>query len=104
MVEDDVRLVLDEYKSRFITYETSPGFYNFRDNSKALLRFLQSEYQGYHNAVDIEFDDITIKTKLVVRSGIIVIRFVEKSFFVLSSVSNHFGIINTIMNTLARKL
>ena len=31
--------------------------------------------------IDIEYDDITMKTKLVVRSGIIGIRFVEKSFF-----------------------
>ena len=31
--------------------------------------------------IDIEYDDITMKTKLVVRSGIIAIRFDEKSFF-----------------------
>ena len=31
--------------------------------------------------IDIEIDDITRKTKLVVKSSIIDIRFVEKSFF-----------------------
>ena len=31
--------------------------------------------------IDIEYDDITMKTKLVVKSGIIAIRFDEKSFF-----------------------
>ena len=31
--------------------------------------------------IDIEYDDITMKTKLVVKSGTIAIRFDEKSFF-----------------------
>ena len=31
--------------------------------------------------IDIEYDDITTKTKLVVKFGIIVTRFDEKSFF-----------------------
>ena len=31
--------------------------------------------------IDIEYDDITKKTKLVVRSGIIAIRFDERTFF-----------------------
>ena len=34
-----------------------------------------------NNSIDIEFDDITMKTKVVVRPGIIAIRFDEKSFF-----------------------
>ena len=81
MVEDDITLDLDEYKYSFITYEISPVKYTFEDISEALLMFLQSEYKGYHNAIDIEFDDITRKTKLVVRSGIIAESFDEKSFF-----------------------
>ena len=82
LVEDDVRLVLDEYNSSFINYELEPGIYTFKDISKALLKILQPEYEGYHNAIDIEYDDNTKKTKLVVRSGIIAIRFDEKSFFI----------------------
>ena len=81
LVEDDIKLVLDEYNSSFVTYEVQPGIYTFKDISEALSKILQPEYEGYHNAIDIEFNDITMKTKLVVRSGIIAIRFDEKSFF-----------------------
>ena len=81
LVEDDVRLVLDEYNSSFITYELQPGIYTFKDISEALFKILQSEYPGSSNVIDIEYDDITMKTNLVVRSGIIAIRFDEKSFF-----------------------
>ena len=81
LVQDDVKLVLDEYISSFITYELDLGIYTFKDISEALFNILQSEYPGPSNVIDIEFDDITRKTKLVVRSGIIAIRFDEKSFF-----------------------
>ena len=81
LVEDDVRLVLDEYNSSFITYEISPGIYTFKDHSEVLFKILQSEYPGPSNVIDIEFDDITMKTKLVVKSGIIAVIFDEKSFF-----------------------
>ena len=81
LVEDDIKLVLEEYNSSFITYEIKPGIYTFKDISEALFNILQSEYPGPSNVIDIEYDDITTKTKLVVRSGIIAIRFDEKSFF-----------------------
>ena len=81
LVEDDIKLVLDEYNSSFITYELDPGIYTFKDISEALLKVLQPEYDGCHNAIDIEYDDITMKTKLKVRARIIAIRFDEKSFF-----------------------
>ena len=55
--------------------------YNFKDFSQALFNILQSEYPGPNNMIDIENDDITMKTKLVVKSGIIAIRFDDKSFF-----------------------
>ena len=81
LIEDDIKLVLDEYNSSFITYEISPGIYTFKDIAEALFNILQIEYPGPSNGIDIEYDDITMKTKLVVRSGIIAIRFDEKSFF-----------------------
>ena len=81
LIEDDLKLVLDEYNSSFITYELQPGIYTFKDISEALFNLLQSEYPGPSNVIDIEYDDITMKTKLVVKSGIIAIRFDEKSFF-----------------------
>ena len=104
LVENDIRLVLDQCNSSFITYELQPGIYTFKDISKALFNILQPEYPEPSNVIDIEFDDIIMKTKLVVGFGIIAIRFDEKSFLVLSSVSNHIGIFNTIINTLAKKL
>ena len=81
LVEDDIKLVLDEYNSNFFTYKLTPGIYTFKDISETLFNILQSEYPGPGNVIDIEYDDITMKTKLVVRYGIIAIRFDEKSFF-----------------------
>ena len=81
LIEDDLKLVLDEYNSSFITYELEPGIYTFKEISEALFNILQSEYPGPNNVIDIEYDDITMKTKLVVNIGIIAIRFDEKSFF-----------------------
>ena len=37
LIEDDVKLVLDEYNSSFVTYELEPGIYSYRDISEALL-------------------------------------------------------------------
>ena len=81
LVEDDIKLVLDEYNSSFITYDLEPGIYTFKDISEALFNILQSKYPISSNTIVIEFDDITRKTKLVVKEGIIAIRFDEKSFF-----------------------
>ena len=81
MIEDDIKLVLDEHNSSFITNELQPGTYTIKDNSEALSNILQTEYPGPSNVIVIEFDDITRKTKLVVENGIIAIRSDEKSFF-----------------------
>ena len=81
LVEDDVRLVLAENNASFITYEVQPGIYTFKDISQVPLNFLQSEYKADFNKIVNDFDDITRKTKLVVRPGIIAIRLDEKSFF-----------------------
>ena len=81
LVEDDIKLVLDEYNSNFVTYKLEPGIYSYRDMAEALYYILQSEYPSSGSEILIRLDDITRKTKLVVRSGIIAIRFDEKSFF-----------------------
>ena len=81
LIEDDIKLVLDEYNSSFITYELQPGIYSYREISEALSYILQSQYPQSGSKILIRLDDITRKTKLVVRSGIIAIRFDEKSFF-----------------------
>ena len=62
LVEDDVRLVLEEYNSIFITFELETGIYTFKDSSEALFNILHPEYRVYNNSVDIEDDDITMKT------------------------------------------
>ena len=41
--ENDMKLVLDEYNSSFITYQLPPGIYTFKDISEVLLNFLQSK-------------------------------------------------------------
>ena len=81
LVEEDIRLVLDEYNSNFIAYELQPGTYNFKDISDVLFNILQPENPGFGNVVGFEFDDITMKTKMVVRPGNIAINFDEKPCF-----------------------
>ena len=81
LVKNDIMLVLDEYNSSFSSYKITPGIYTFKDLSKALFNILQLEYPESSSEIVIEFDDITRKTKLVIKSGIIAIRFDEKSFF-----------------------
>ena len=103
MAEDVIRLVLDEYNSIYITFEKSLVIYTFKDLPEVLLSNLQSEFEGVNNTVDIEFDDISMKTKWVVRPGIIAGEFEGKSFFSIIPGLIHIGIINTIMNTLAKK-
>ena len=43
LVEDDIKLVSDEYRSCFITNELQPGFYTFEDISEGLFNNLQPE-------------------------------------------------------------
>ena len=81
LVEDDIKLVLYEYNSSFVTYKLEPVIYSYRDLSEALIYILQSEYPQTDSETLIRFDDITRKTKLVVNSGIIAITFDENSFF-----------------------
>ena len=81
LIESDIKLVLEDYNSSFITYELQPGIYTFKDISEALLNFLQTDYPGPSNVIVIEFDDNTRKSKLVAKNGIIAIRFDEKTFF-----------------------
>ena len=81
LVESDVKLVLEEYNSNFVTYKLEPSIYSYKDIAEAVYYILQSEYPQSGGEILIRLDDITRKTKLVVRSGIIAIRFDEKSFF-----------------------
>ena len=81
LIEDDITIVLDESNSNFVTYELKPGIYIFKDLSEVLFNILQPEYELFSNSVDIDFDDKTMKTKLVVRPAIIALKIDETSFF-----------------------
>ena len=74
-------MILDEYNSSFISYDLEPGIYTFKDFSEPVFNILQPEYPGFNNSIDIELDDFTMKTKLVVRPATMAIRFDESSFF-----------------------
>ena len=61
LIEDDVKLVLDEYNSSFITYELEPGIYSYKETSEALFYILQSEYPQSGSEILIRLDDFTRK-------------------------------------------
>ena len=77
----DIGLVLDKDKSSFLTYKTIPGVYTFKDLSEVLSRKSQLEFDGFKYSIDIEINDNTMKTKLIVRFDIIALRCDGKSYF-----------------------
>ena len=77
LIEDDIGLVLDEFNSSFMTYELKLGVYSFFD----FLAIIIQKENGPNHSINIEVDDITMKTKLVLRSGSIALRLESKSFF-----------------------
>ena len=81
MVEDDIRLVLDECNSNFSGFDLPPGIYTLKEFSEALLRNLQYFYEGFNNTVHIESDNKSMKTTLVLKPGTIATMFDEKSIF-----------------------
>ena len=80
--EEDIRLILKQYNSHFITYDYTPGIYTIQDISDAVRTFA-----GHNEILEIEYDDITMKTKLLLKynSGkfftLGTLRFDKKSFF-----------------------
>ena len=56
--EDDIQLKLKQYISYFVTYEIPPGLYSNKDLSEAVCAMIDHE-----GTLQIEFDDITKKTK-----------------------------------------
>ena len=59
LVVDDVKLVLDEYNSNFISYKITPGIYTFQDLSEALFNILQTKYP-------VSYTHLTLPTKRIV--------------------------------------
>ena len=82
--EEDIQLVLKEYNSHFITYELTPGIYTIQDISDAIQTF-----SGHKEAIQIEYDDISMKTKIILKfknneKGLFALgtlKFDDRSFF-----------------------
>ena len=73
--EDDIQLILKQYNSNFVTYEISPGIYTFKDISEAIYKIA-----GERGSLKIEYDDISMKTKLTF-DYFSSLRFNKNSFF-----------------------
>ena len=58
MDEDDIKLILKQNKSNFVTYEIPPDIYSTKDNSEVV------HTMGDHEeTLKIEYNDISMKTK-----------------------------------------
>ena len=81
--EEDIQLILKEYKSHFLIYELNPGIYTIQDISDAVHIF-----SGHSDIIEIEYNDISMKTKIISKYndwrenfGLGTLRFDKKSFF-----------------------
>ena len=45
LTEDDIQLILEQYNSKFVTYETSPGIYTYKDIFEVLSRGFEKEIE-----------------------------------------------------------
>ena len=73
--EDDIKLILKQYYSNFVTYEITPGIYTFKDISEAIYKIA-----GKRGSLKIIYDDVSMKTKLIF-DYFSSLRFNKKSFF-----------------------
>ena len=62
LVEDDIKLVLDEYNSNFITYELAPGIYTYRDIAEAV--FISFNLNIHNPAAKFLLDSMILPEKL----------------------------------------
>ena len=81
--EEDIQLILKEYNSHFVTYELSPGIYTIQDVLDVINTF-----SGHSEIIEIEYDDISMKTKIILKYNdwrekfvLGTLRFDKKSFF-----------------------
>ena len=73
--DDDIQLILKQYNSNFVTYKITPGIYTFKDISEAIYKIA-----GERGSLKIEYDDVSMKTKLIF-DYFSSLRFNNKSFF-----------------------
>ena len=83
--DEDIRLILKQYNSHFITYELTQGIYTIQDISDVIRTF-----SGHSEIIQIEYDDISMKTKVILKFknnngktkfALGTLRFDERSFF-----------------------
>ena len=81
--EEDIRLILKEYNSHFITYELTPGIYTIQDISDAIQTF-----SGHQETIQLEYDDISMRATSVLKFkneknmfALGTLRFDKQSFF-----------------------
>ena len=81
--EEDIKLILKEYNSHFITYELNPGIYTIQGISDVVHTF-----SGHSDIIEIEYNDISMKTKIILKCkdsrenfGLGTLRFDKKNFF-----------------------
>ena len=81
--EEDIQLILKQHNSHFVTYELTPGIYTIQDISDTIHTF-----SGHSEIIEIEYDDITMKTKIFLKYkggqdnfGLGTLRIDEKSFY-----------------------
>ena len=82
-LDEDIQLILKEYKSHFITYELSPEIYTIQDISDAIQTFSEHE-----ETIQLEYDDISMRTTIVLKFknekakfALGTLRFDKQSFF-----------------------
>ena len=59
---EDFQLILKQNNSHFVTYELTPGIYTIQDISDTVHTF-----SGHSEIIEIEYDDITMKTKIILK-------------------------------------
>ena len=81
--EVDIRLILKEYNSHFITYELTPGIYTIQDISDAIKTI-----SGHQETIQLEYDDISMRATIVLKFknekntfALGTLRFDKQSFF-----------------------
>ena len=81
--EEDIRLILKEYNSHFITYELTPGIYTIQYFSEAIQTF-----SGHQETIQLEYGDISMRATIVLKFkneekkfALRTLRFDKQSFF-----------------------
>ena len=93
--EDFMELILKQYTSTFVIYEILPGIYTIEENSEAV--YTMGDHDG---TLQIQYDDISMKTKLVLTcfgGTIRTLRFNLKSSSIQNSGSHLIGTKNLLM-------